>query len=94
MINSQNNLTLAAIDIGTTNYRLLIAKPDQAGFRVVDSFSKVVRLGEGAFQTNTLSEKAIVRTISALDVCASKMLKSSVTHSRIVATEACRSAKK
>ena len=93
MINSQNNLTLAAIDIGTTNCRLLIAKPDQAGFRVVDSFSKVVRLGEGAFQTNTLSEKAIVRTISALDVCASKMLKSSVTHSRIVATEACRSAK-
>src|SRR5436190_24184233 len=37
----------AALDLGTNNCRLLIARPVNGGFRVVDAFSRIVRLGEG-----------------------------------------------
>src|SRR5215472_18216392 len=37
----------AALDLGTNNCRLLVARPSGAGFRVVDAFSRIVRLGEG-----------------------------------------------
>jgi exopolyphosphatase/guanosine-5'-triphosphate,3'-diphosphate pyrophosphatase len=84
---------LAAVDIGTSNCRLLVARPDQLEFQVVDSFSRVVRLGEGVKETNVLLESAIDRTIEALEICAGKMSKNRVTFSRVVATEACRKAK-
>ena len=38
---------LAALDLGTNNCRLLIARPARGGFRVIDAFSRIVRLGEG-----------------------------------------------
>lgn len=83
----------AALDLGTTNCRLLIAKPEAEGFRVIDSFSRTVRLGEGMAETNTLSEAAMRRAVEAVKVCAQKMQKAGVTRARAIATAACRSAK-
>ncbi len=82
----------AALDLGTNNCRLLIARPTVDGFRVIDSFSRIVRLGEGLSQTGRLSEAAIARTISALTVCRDKMRIHGVARARMIATEACRSA--
>lgn len=83
----------AAIDLGTNNCRLLIAKPDgRGGFRVSDAFSRSVRLGEGLSATGALSPAAIDRTLAALKVCAAKMRRAGVTHQRAIATQACRMA--
>ena len=84
----------AAIDLGTNNCRLLVARPSEEGFRVVDSFSRIVRLGEGVGASgNNFTEDAMRRTIDALKVCADKIRKNGVTHLRSVATAACRCAK-
>lgn len=82
----------AALDLGTNNCRLLIARPTADGFRVIDSFSRIVRLGEGLSQTGRLCEAAIARTIGALTVCRDKMRMHGVARARMIATEACRSA--
>lgn len=81
-----------ALDLGTNNCRLLIAKQQGKGFRVIDSFSRIVRLGEGVSLTGKLSEDAIERTVEALGICADKMRRAGVTHMRCVATEVCRKA--
>lgn len=81
-----------ALDLGTNNCRLLIAKQQGKGFRVIDSFSRIVRLGEGVSLTGQLSEAAIERTVEALGICADKMRRAGVTHMRCVATEVCRKA--
>jgi len=83
---------LAALDLGTNNCRLLIARPEGGDFVIVDAFSRIVRLGEGLAATGRLSEAAIERTISALSVCADKLCRRRVTLARSVATEACRQA--
>jgi exopolyphosphatase/guanosine-5'-triphosphate,3'-diphosphate pyrophosphatase len=80
----------AALDLGTNNCRLLVAEPTQHGFRVVDAFSRIVRLGEGLGLGERLSEAAIGRTIDALSICRDKMMARGVTRARLVATEACR----
>lgn len=82
----------AALDLGTNNCRLLIARPQGGGFAVVDAFSRIVRLGEGLATTGQLSDAAIERTLSALKVCAEKLKRRNVTLARSVATEACRQA--
>lgn len=82
----------AALDLGTNNCRLLIARPSANGFTVIDAFSRIVRLGEGLATTGRISDAAIERTIAALKVCASKLRRRNVTLSRAVATEACRRA--
>jgi len=82
----------AALDLGTNNCRLLVARPTRRGFRVVDAFSRIVRLGEGMGATGTISDEAMHRTIEALRVCALKMQRRAVTRARTVATEACRRA--
>jgi len=80
----------AALDLGTNNCRLLIAEPSYHEFRVVDAFSRIVRLGEGLGIGDTLNEEAIDRTISALRVCRAKIEARNVVRSRLIATEACR----
>lgn len=80
----------AALDLGTNNCRLLIARPTRRGFQVVDAFSRIIRLGEGLSTTGRLSEAAMVRTLDALKVCAAKMRRHNVARARLVATEACR----
>ncbi len=82
----------AALDLGTNNCRLLVARPPADGFRVIDAFSRIVRLGEGLGATGRLSEPAMARTLDALRVCAAKMRRRGVTWARSVATEACRRA--
>ncbi|MEQ8700893.1 MAG: Ppx/GppA phosphatase family protein [Bauldia litoralis] len=82
----------AAVDLGTNNCRLLIAEPTPKGFRVVDAFSRIVRLGEGVASTGRLSEGAIERTIDALNICAAKIRRHRTLRARHVATEACRKA--
>ncbi|RIK97716.1 MAG: exopolyphosphatase [Proteobacteria bacterium] len=84
--------TYAALDLGTNNCRLLIARPHGAGFRVIDSFSRIVRLGEGISATGRISEAAIDRTIAALAICRSKIDLRNANRLRLVATEACRQA--
>ena len=79
-----------ALDLGTNNCRLLVAKPSRRGFTVVDAFSRIIRLGEGLQATSRLSESAQRRTIAALRICADKMRRRGVTRSRLIATEACR----
>ena len=82
----------AALDLGTNNCRLLFARPSGSGLRVVEAFSRIVRLGEGISRSNQLSETAIRRTIEALKVCAERMAARPLERSRLIATEACRSA--
>ena len=82
----------AALDLGTNNCRLLVAEPWRQGFRVVDAFSRIVRLGEGLSRTGRLSEAAQDRAIDALRVCRSKLDARGIVRSRLVATEACRAA--
>ncbi len=87
------NGVYAALDLGTNNCRLLVARPQQDGFRVVDAFSRIVRLGEGLSASGRLSDEAMARTLDALKVCASKIRRRGATQVRAVATEACRRAR-
>lgn len=84
--------TFAAIDLGTNNCRLLVAQPSGDNFRVVDAFSRIVRLGEGMRETGTLTDAAMSRTVDALRVCAAKIRRRRVDRARLVATDACRRA--
>ena len=84
--------TYAALDLGTNNCRLLIARQARDGFYVVDSFSRVVRLGEGLLASGRLSDASQDRALAALAVCAGKIRRREVTLARSVATEACRRA--
>jgi len=82
----------AALDLGTNNCRLLIACPTEDGFRVVDSFSRIIRLGEGISTTGCISEAAIERAIAALSICRDKIRSKKAKRLRLIATEACRAA--
>ncbi|MEN9874954.1 MAG: hypothetical protein RL186_1851, partial [Pseudomonadota bacterium] len=84
---------VAALDLGTNNCRLLIAQRAALGFRVVDSFSRVVRLGDGLTAKGELSAEAMARTTKAVAVCAEKIYVHRPAHTRFVATQACRSAR-
>lgn len=84
--------TYAALDLGTNNCRLLIARPQADGFVIIDAFSRIVRLGEGLAGSGRLSDAAIDRAIAALSVCSDKLRRRNVTLVRSVATEACRRA--
>jgi len=87
-----NRHTYGALDLGTNNCRLLIARPTDGGFTVIDAFSRIVRLGDGLSQTGKLSDDAMDRAVGALSVCAEKLRRRNVSLSRSVATEACRRA--
>src|SRR5262249_55116152 len=76
-----------ALDLGTNNCRLLVARPSRRGFFVIDAFSRIIKLGEGISHSGILSDEAIDRTLEALKVCAMKMERRGVTRSRLVATE-------
>lgn len=83
----------AALDLGTNNCRLLVAVPGRPGqFRVIDAFSRIVRLGEGLSASGRLSRPAMDRAVEALKVCADKLRNRKIRKARLIATEACRSA--
>ena len=82
----------AALDLGTNNCRMLIAAPTTNGFRVLDSFSRIVRLGEGLHETGRLSAVAMERALAALKACAARLARRPIRGLRAIATEACRRA--
>ena len=82
----------AALDLGTNNCRLLVATPSPRGFRVVEAYSRIVRLGEGLSQTGMLSDAAMERSMAALKVCAEKIRRRKAIKIKAVATQACRGA--
>jgi exopolyphosphatase / guanosine-5'-triphosphate,3'-diphosphate pyrophosphatase len=85
-------LAFAALDLGTNNCRMLVAAPAADGFRVLDSFSRIVRLGEGLHQSGRLSPVAMERALVALHACAARLARRPVRRLRAIATEACRRA--
>ena len=85
-----NASAYAALDLGTNNCRLLVARPSPRGFKVIDAFSRIIRLGEGVAASRRLSQEAIERTIDALKVCAAKIRHHRVRRAGLIATEACR----
>ena len=84
--------TYAALDLGTNNCRLLVARPTDDSFRVIDAFSRIIRLGEGVSASGRISDAAIGRALAALAICRDKMKNRGVTRARLIATEACRAA--
>lgn len=88
----QASKTFGAIDLGTNNCRLLVARSVKGGFRVIDSFSKVVRLGEGLARSGLLAQANMDAAVEAIGICAEKMKKKSVSRWRCIATQACREA--
>jgi exopolyphosphatase/guanosine-5'-triphosphate,3'-diphosphate pyrophosphatase len=90
--NSAPPACYAALDLGTNNCRLLIATPSTDGFRVVESFSRIVRLGDGLSRTGRLDDEAMDRALSALTICAEKIERRHPLKVRAVATQACRAA--
>src|SRR4051794_1710719 len=84
--------TYGAVDLGTNNCRLLIARPVGGGFTVIDAFSRIVRLGEGLSQSGRLSDEAMDRAVAALGICGEKLRRRNGSLSRSAATEACRRA--
>ena len=88
--NFRDRPAYAALDLGTNNCRLLVAVPNGQAFRVVDAFSRIVRLGEGIAHTGRLSDEAMDRAVDALKVCAGKLKNRNIKRFRLIATEACR----
>jgi exopolyphosphatase / guanosine-5'-triphosphate,3'-diphosphate pyrophosphatase len=87
---TDNPSAYAALDLGTNNCRLLVARPSPRGFKVIDAFSRIIRLGEGVAASRRLSQEAIERTLDALRVCAAKIRHHRVARAGLIATEACR----
>jgi exopolyphosphatase/guanosine-5'-triphosphate,3'-diphosphate pyrophosphatase len=85
--------TFAALDLGTNNCRMLVGTPSGNGFRVLDSFSRIVRLGEGLHDSGNLCPTAMDRAVAALRDCAEKLARSRPRMVRAIATEACRRAR-
>lgn len=83
---------LAALDLGTNTCRLLIGKRTPQGVQVVDSFVRVIRLGDELATKGHISKEAIKRAVSALSICAKKIKSYSVARGRYVATATCRMA--
>lgn len=82
----------AAIDLGTNNCRLLVARREGETFRVIDSYSQVVRLGEGLASSGRLSDAAMERAFASFVAIRKKLKHHGVAHIRCIATEACRKA--
>src|SRR4051812_28888060 len=83
----------AALDLGTNNCRMLVGTPSGNGFRVLDSYSRIVRLGEGLHRSGALCPNAMDRTVAALQDCAERLVRSRPRMVRAIATEACRRAR-
>ncbi len=90
--NGETGRIYGALDLGTNNCRLIIVRATQRGFTIVDSFSRIIRLGEGLDRTGMLSEAAMERALKALKICAEKLNRAGVARARLIATEACRAA--
>ena len=84
----RSGATYAALDLGTNNCRLLVARPTGDSFRVIDAFSRIIRLGEGVSTSGRISDAAVGRAVAALAICRDKMRSREVSRARLIATEA------
>ncbi|MBM3568401.1 MAG: Ppx/GppA family phosphatase [Alphaproteobacteria bacterium] len=93
---SGQRAVFAALDLGTNNCRLLMARRAPEGarepLRVVESFSRITRLGEGLETDGALAQAAMERTLAALAICAERMARRRLADRRCIATAACRRA--
>lgn len=90
---ASNSDNYAAIDLGTNSCRLVIATPTKNAFKVVETFSRITRLGEGIIKENKLGNDAVKRTIRALKICSGVVSEyAPIYKQRFVATAACRRA--
>ena len=83
---------IAALDIGTNSFHLVIAKPVEGGFEVVTREKQTVRIGHGGGEMVQLAPDAIDRGIA----CLARMHQIAESHHaqiRAVATSAIREAK-
>ena len=87
------NITLAAIDIGSNSIRMLLGQLLPNGkVEILERFRKAVRLGQDTFANGRLS-KNVIRTVIAILREYQKVLKFyNAEHVRIVATSAVREA--
>ena len=69
-----------------------VEKYNAESFRVLDGFTRIVRLGEGLSVTGRLSDAAMDRTMDALRQCRNKLREHDPARMRLIATEACRAA--
>ncbi len=92
-LRSRTAPVFAALDLGTNNCRLLMAAPNEdGGYRVVDGFSRIVRLGEGLKHTGRLADEAMARAYQALSACAERIDARRPLAIGCIATQACRAA--
>lgn len=83
---------MAAIDCGTNSIRLLIADVTGGSLREISRDMEIVRLGEGVDRTGRFDERAVERTLSALDGFIAQMRRRGVERVRFCATSATRDA--
>ncbi len=89
----QEQVRLAAIDIGTNSIRCIIVETGpQDSFRVLDDEKATVRLGEGLNETGLISETAMARAIEALQRMAKISAGLKAEMAAVVATSAVRRA--
>ncbi len=93
IVRGDPTVVYAALDLGTNNCRLMIATFANSQFRIVEAFSRIVRLGEGLTHSGNLHERAMDRAMKALKICAEKIEKRGAVRIRAVATQACRIAR-
>src|SRR5436190_11899065 len=83
---------IAALDLGTNTCRLLIAAKTPNGPDVVDSFVRVVRLGDELATKGHISQDGMRRALAALKICAQRIKEYPLSKKRYVTTAVCREA--
>lgn len=83
---------IAALDLGTNTCRLLIAAKTSNGPQVVDSFVRVIRLGDELATKGHISREAMLRALAALTICAKRLKDYNLIDRRFVTTAVCREA--
>lgn len=61
-----NHDTLAAVDLGSNSFHLIIARVEDGQLQIIDRIKDMVRLGGGLDDQNNLSDEAAERAINAL----------------------------
>lgn len=84
---------LAAIDIGSNSFHLVIAREEHGEIRIIEKLGDKVQLAAGIGEDKKLSEEAIVRGLESLGRFSERLTQVPKSRTRIVATNALRVAK-
>ena len=88
LIKKQNRF--AAIDLGSTNCRLVIVDIIEDKYKIICSFSEILNLGRNLSFSNEFNDEIIEKTIEIFKIISQKLKYYNVLSYRCVATEACR----